>query len=584
MLGIKIGTEFLDLNPGTSLERELNNPFLQFNNELMGDFSYPFEVKPTSKNLRLLQYAGVLQNRVDIQGIDASAWDGGLQDSIGKVKVEKPVHHLNNMARGAISLYYLGGASNFYQDIKDVKLRDVDFGGDRSFVGYTDGNRFDRNRLPGFWGHIHQVIDAPTGYGMSGYDYAFFPVINDKFSSSATATDIMNAMKWNGSDIIFTTDTVDGRNINPICPFPYLKYVLQKAVTHVGWAIQGDVLNDTDFKKVVLVNTLAIDWGAPALFTAFPHDTITFDLADHMPNVGIAELLIALKNRFGWWYDFDRRNKVITIKSLKDVAAVQIKDMSRYASPVITKTINKEQKIYAIKQTAPGNYSDSPPNLKNVFYQGLVQSESSLPAAGQSNYRYCYLNTEDNNYYVCRWDGANYVWKIYGYNVYNYEPDGFNEEITTATGTVAHDYYPNYLDGARLDLEGSLAGYDEGGNWGIHLAFNFGRVPNHNGHMLPLGSSGIYDYLGVQRTEWSLAFECKKHDGTDVGLYQNWKPILDLLKEAEKLEVTLHLNKVDYMNLKFSDVIAVNGVRMYIKTIKAAIPYRNAVVVEGVRI
>jgi hypothetical protein len=181
MLGIKVNNEFLDLLPGTVLETEQNNPFLQFNDEIVGEYSLPIEVVANAKNLRLLNYAGLIQSKIDKKGIDAQVYHEGFQHSIGKLKVEKPTIHLNNGKRGRISCYYLMGISSFYQDAKNQRLKEINAGGVRTFTN----DNFNRAGS-GFWGHIHKVVDAPAGYGTSGYDYAFYPVLNNEYGRNPT--------------------------------------------------------------------------------------------------------------------------------------------------------------------------------------------------------------------------------------------------------------------------------------------------------------------------------------------------------------------------------------------------------------
>src|SRR5690348_5176953 len=112
MLGLEINGEFLDLDPDTTLELEQENPFLQFGDDVLGEYSFPFEVRSTEKNLRLLNYAGFLQKRIDNTGVDAKAYDGTIQHSIGKIKIEKPSVNVNHNHDGKMSCYYLPGSSN----------------------------------------------------------------------------------------------------------------------------------------------------------------------------------------------------------------------------------------------------------------------------------------------------------------------------------------------------------------------------------------------------------------------------------------------------------------------------------------
>ncbi len=168
MLGLSINNEFLDLDTNAQLELEQTNPFLQLADELVGDLSLPVDVKLNDKNLRLLNFAGLLQNKVDQAGIPVSVFDTGTQHSIGKLKIEKPKHDLNRVKDGSISLYYLSAFSNFAQDVKGIKLRSIDFGGDRTFAF----SNYNRTGGTGFWQHLHAVVDAAPAI----YDYAFYPV------------------------------------------------------------------------------------------------------------------------------------------------------------------------------------------------------------------------------------------------------------------------------------------------------------------------------------------------------------------------------------------------------------------------
>lgn len=587
MLGIAINNEFLTLDPDTALEMERSNPFIQFGDEIQGDYSLPFNVKNTPVNLRLLQYAGLIQSRMDNTGIDAKAYDSGLQHSIGKIKIEKPQHHLMNSKDGSISCYYLTGFSSFYQDIKNVKLRSINVGGDRTFAWDSPEIYTYLRNGNGFWGHIHKVIDASPG----SYDYAFYPVINREWAGQYVKSDVLNLMEYSSGQINFSSLTTDKRWANAIVPFPYLQYVLKQAVAHIGWRIEGDIFQDADFKKVTLLNFRAIDWGFYNPFattrSALARTTITFNLQDHLPDMTIAAFLLAIKNRFGFWYDFDRHSKVIRIKTLPDVALGTVKNMSTYASPIVLKTVNEEKKTYALRNEFIGNYSN--PNLKAVTYKGELSFISNLPAAADTLYGNCYLIISENNYYICRQneDSQAWEWQLFAYNVSDYEPENANEDITTKATAVGSEKYDNYLDLVpRFDLNGEWVGQtDEQVSWNVHLLFYHGIRNNKSNQPYPFASSGIYDSKGQPVANWSLAFVCKKFDGTDVGLYAlNWKKLLDTLNSNETFEVTLNLPLTEYLQLQFDDIISINNVRMYITKIKSKIPYTGSVTLECSRI
>lgn len=585
MLGIKIGDEFLDLPPGLSLEHEDINPFLQFGDEITGGYSLPFEVQSTPKNLRLLQYAGLIQKRVDNAGIDAQIFENGIQTVIGKVKIEKPTNNLNRVQDGIISCYLLTASASFYQDVKNKNLRDIDTGGDRSFAweGLTTS---------GFWGHLHDVLNAAP----NSYDYAIYPVKNEGWMVDGTDSILImnNTALFTGVPGLLDQNFETKSGINHLVVFPYLKFIMQKAAAAAGYTIDGDIFNDADFVRITMINFHAIDWctykrASVGHYTYTPHDTVTFNLTDCLPDMGIGEFFIALKNRFGWWYDFDNKSKKITIQNITDAAISEAKDFTKYASPVVPKTVSQDSKIFALRNQFATDLGDGAPDLKTVNYQGQLDAYTDLPAADESIFGTVYLVVEDNNFYICLQNDSSgdFEWQLYAYNIYDYAPDGSTDDITTAATTVGMETKDSYQDLIpRIDAQGEWFGREDNETtWGIHLCFFHGARDNRSGDPLIYASPHVYDSAGVQVAQWGLPFECFLDDGTDVGLYKSqWKDLLDLLNSQETLEVTLYLPYHEYLKLKFSDRIIIAGVLLFITDRKSRKPYDGSVVLECVRI
>jgi hypothetical protein len=583
MLGIKVNNEFLDLLPGTALEFEQNNPYLQFDNNIVGEYSLPIEVISNAKNMRLLNYAGLIQTKIDNKGFDASVYHGGFQHSTGKLKIEKPTINLNNGKRGRISCYYLMGISSFYQDAKNQRLKEINAGGVRTF----GNDNFNRSGS-GFWGHIHRVIDAPPGYGTSGYDYAFYPVYNDSYGRNPNREfEVMNSVEYSPGNLRFGTVSSDNHRPNAICPFPYVKYVLLKAIEHCGWRIEGDILNDPQFCKATMINSLSINWAYGLEFATLHikiRDSVKFNLADHLPDWSVPELLIALKNRFGWWYDFDKKNKVIKIKPLINVAQSNIKDFSKYANPLIPKKVNNDRKIFSLQAEAGGSL-----NFTGVDLQGYLTTKANLPTAAEALASHVWLIVDENNYYICEIDDVGvWHWELFTNGTGSYNPDGATETITTASKLATMTRFDNYFDFIpQWDESGYFPGNGGDNDYVADcvLAFYYGIKNNKSGKPLPFASHHIYDANDNQVGTWSLAFKAKKTDGTEVGLYDlNWKKFLDTVNAYEEFEVTLNLPLVEFLKLSFSDIISINNVRMYVTKIKSSLPYNGSVNIEASRI
>jgi hypothetical protein len=594
MLGIEINGEYLDLPPGTTLQLEKNNPFLEFaDNQETGSYSLPFEVLASPKNLRLLNYAAILQQRFTNTAIEATIYDNGVQVAAGKIKLEKASININKVSTGRISCYFLTDVSSFFQDIKDLKLRDIDVGGDRTFANsvldYVDETVFGT--------HVKTVMSSAPG----SYDYAFYPVRNSAWGDDSgvdlaipPVMPLMNNFIW---DPLIPGAVKIQLKSGPIVPFPYLKYVLTKALEYAGWSYDGDILDDVDFEKITMINFRSIHWGYTfPLSSGDPEgptisanrDPVVFNLKDHLPDMTIAEFLIAIKNRLGLWYDVNSLNKKITIRYLRDIPGTAATDMTAYADPVLPKKFTPEGSIYALKNnfiTGGGSGID----ISQLDYQGSVDTPADLPSPVVGLINQVYLIQEENNYYICSptpADSSIYEWVILAANIYDYLPTGFNKEVTTSATTVEMIAYNDYLDLIpRIDSPGIWAGFEPETKWGVHLCFYHGYYDNKAGDPFPFASHHIYDSTGVQRGNWSLAFKGEETDATQVGLYDlNWLPFFEMLDSSEECDIRLYLPRHVYLQLRFSQKILISGVEFFIKRVKTVLPYKGQVTVEAVRV
>lgn len=596
-LDISINNEFLDLPTGAELEMEQENPFLQLNDELIGEFSFPFEVLATPKNMRLLGFPGTMEVRVENTGIEAVIYDNGIPSIRGKIKIEKPTIDMNNMSNGRISIYFLSGAASFWQDIKDKKLREIDAGGVRSYEWDSYGTDIS-GEPTGFWAHVRKVMYADPGYGTSNYDYAFFPVVNKGWSGTGTC-DLMNKVYWNmPTSPVFYIPAYLGAALdnerNRIVPFPYLKYIMIQAAAYAGWTLAGSMLDDEDFCKVTMINFRAIDWTyikkVGGSYTNAYRDPVEFNLQDHLPDITIGQLFMAIKNRMGLRYSWDRASKIMYVDLIDDIATGSVKDFTSKASPVVIKTINQQRKSYALINQFSTELGDGAPNFEVVALQGSVDEIADLPAAAETLYGFVYMVISDNNFYICQQNDGTEAWEwiFYAYNIFDYKPADSNEEITTAATTVGVEYYDAYLDLVpRIDQQGYWFGKSEDEiSPGIILCFNHGVRENKVGADYPYGSSHVYDSTFTRVAQWALTFECKLAGGTiDVGLYEVfWRRILGLLNSMEDADVKLYLSRTEQMQLSFEDQLVIRNTRFFIKTAKPKVPFSGEIDLHLVRI
>jgi hypothetical protein len=421
----------------------------------------------------------------------------------------------------------------------------------------------------------------------------FYPVINKSFTWDNYGSEVMNYMGYSGGTVNFSQRGSDNYDANTIVPFPYLSYVLKRIEIYTGWRFEGDILNDPNFKKITLENSTAIDWAKymqgrlivlGSGIAPTPRATVEFNLQDHVPDVTISAFLLALRNRLGWYYDVDPKNKVVRVQQLNTVATTSIKSFTSKASPLVSKSISQQQKIYSLKTTAD---SDAV-NLSGVNYVGEINLYTDLPAAVEALYTNVYLVRSENNYYICMQNDSdeNFHWEIFDYNIRAVVPAGATDEITTAALTVGSETYSAYLDLIpRYDKLGYWLGRtQDSGSDEIILLFYYGVRNNKAGQPYPFASHHIYDSTGTLVGDWSLAFLAKKLDGSDCGLYPlNWKKLLDTIAVSETFQNTLYLSKSEYLDLKFSDKVNIANVNIYLTKIKERIPFGDGVNTEAVR-
>lgn len=601
MLGFLINGEYLDLFPDTVLELESNNTFLNFEDTIAGSYSLPFDLPVTERNMRLLSYPAYFQTRIS-NTVNCICIRNGIQHSTGKLRMEQIQHHLNDYRKGKLSVYYLFGSSDFYQEIKDKKLNQIEWGGNRMF-SWDGGIETYNETGSGFWAHIHTVLRAAPG----SYDYAFYPVINNEFMSEQDHPMLHNAVKYAASNVSFYKSTLndDPQNAfkfaipNLITPYPYLSKLLIAIGSNIGWTIKGDVFTDTDFNKITLLGCRAINWAKMynwlnVAYAVVPHSSISFNLKDHLPDVTISEFLIGLKNRLGLWYDFDYRTKTLSISWLKNVILNTSKDHTFSAVPAITKKILNDAKNYALRTQFTGSLGEGKPDFTKMIKQPAVNTKSALPTPTDAQYLHARLVLNENNWYVCGLKDdttattEDLEWKFLAHNIYDYEPTSSDtEDINTTVGTVGsekNDYinttYANYMELLpRFDNPGIFPGFTEDeAAWGVYLLFSHGMKNNSAATPYPFASNGIYDISLNEIGNWGLTYECFKSDGTDVGLYTTfWKEILSILNSTEQCELTLTLPFSEYLKLKLSDRIVISGVRIFISQLKEQIPYTGQI-------
>ena len=139
--------------------------------------------------------------------------------------------------------------------------------------------------------------------------------------------------------------TIDGQNesfqfisedINNLQPLVMLRYVFEKAATHLGIGYEGDWVGDTLYNSLLIHNTKPLGFfqdfvgESPFLFWAR-----TFNLKDLVPDITFVDFLKALQSRYNLKVDWNDKSNKIAIKKRKLIAESTLKiDISNQAGVV----------------------------------------------------------------------------------------------------------------------------------------------------------------------------------------------------------------------------------------------------------
>lgn len=594
MAEIYLNNEKLDMEPGVKVDIERNSPYTQLTDEITGDYSLPFPIKGTEKNMRLTGYQHLIQNN-NGQAQPCTILDDGVFFSSGKLRVQQVQHDLNHPGRTVASAYYLSAISAFYQDIKGLKMPAVNYGGDivKTWDNFNEAGS-------GFWGHIHAVLNSSPGYGIGVYNYAFYSVYDPIWGENPDTGDMI-------PQVINHTEEVAGvlkfkhnsygdqppfaASVSPniIVPFPYLMFVMEKCAAHVGWRISWNITEEFDMRRITLINFRAIYWGytqttgGPLIEGTSP---IVFNMNQHVPDMLVSEFFAAVKTRLGIFYEFDNARKIITISDVDALKAGDVKDVSRSVVNPVVKERKEDASIIALRVSANGYLDRIRQKINPDTYQGELDTPGDLPTAAETNEGHTYLVRMVNAYYICvEYDTDLYEWQYFTPNIYDYEPDGYTQEITTSALVPPMDYLNSYYDLIpKFENEGGQYFFENSNSWPILLCYWHGKRENIAGQLTSYGSHHIYDSNMVQVANVALSFLCRDVNGDEVGIWAfRYKPLLEMINLDEYLKFSLVISKLDLYNLKFTDKLIIRGVPVIIDKIFPQLPYPGIVQIHGYR-
>jgi hypothetical protein len=601
MIGIEIKGEFLELPVGTTTQVDRNTP-LALGDEIIGEYSFPFTFKASPHNMRLCGFINELGvNKSGIIKIAASYYENRFFAYKGTLVAEYAATNLNRPEEGEISVYFLAGISSFYQQAKNVLLKDIDLGGERLIPGLT------------FLQHAQSTWTKTSDES----DYVFAPIYNPGFlrfdtTKYTNGDDVPEDVQPNFMNKIeyFMGETRLAvlPNINTMVPFIYLTYLLRRVFRQFGLTVTGDILQDPDFRKLFIDNYQALDWYS----TAFNKE-VKINLNRHVPqDWNVARFLLNLAKRYAFSYQFDFNNSTCRIVRLNEVPyKAARRDMTQKLRANIKLSFQTAQKIYGLIQKADEeDEMMSPPDLTEFKLSDPVMYVTDLPEPTEDNDNEARLVISTNQYYVCKYDQPSdpvFYWANVGDNIYDYEPknqtDSIETEITTINQILYVGWRPNSkalfpcvkrpgnagVATSQIEVQvpeipsvsfgkPSETGYTK---FGMRLLYYHGmrfdtyEVSEGGTQVLyPFASPHIFDTLGIKVGNYSAAYSGYSGINQEAGLlsafWYNW---LKVLTSQEAASFTLLLKLHEYLQLQWEEILLLRNVPYILTRIQIDSPF-----------
>lgn len=566
--------------PGSSIEIERNNPFFSLGDEWAGETSTPLAFGWSKINEKELGHQSTVYTKRSKRIIDIDLYDGSNYRQRGKLITEGNTINQNQIHKSEIRGYFVFGLSNFFQIIKDKKLRALKLGGKRSF-NWTSSDPTDASN--GFWQYIHSTWDGTK-------DFLVAPIENETTGepdAEGNQPYRMNNVEAPDYKISYTYTSF----FNNLYPQLKLKYVLEQIFAEHGYTVQYDV-GDTQWESLFLISLIPFNWLQTVENPAWPYATntpksvIDVYLNEHLPDKTISDFLINIGNRYGWRFLINDTTKVCKVKAVRTIRAGKKRDWTKYAPATFESDSTVGDKVFGFKNEIDSG--DSFPirgDLKNKTILPPVYSFLDLPAATGLNYNKIIYSHVENVYWICMANDTteNYYWKVYADNIFDYEPDGETDAISTTVSTLPTLRRNYTVDGGTQKWGMFPVMKQPGKDFGYRVLFYHGVVPDEieDGTL----SSGSYPHLSslwrvpgdAPDKTWSNVYV---HDYNDIkrGIINYWfKDWLEIISTGEDVKETLALPYNELKGFEWDDIILIRNIPYLVKSITEPMPYRDKV-------
>ena len=236
--------------------------------------------------------------------------------------------------------------------------------------------------------YAHAKLAAEEG--PSEHPYTFAEVYIPNAQNDGLIPSYLNPNKYNFSTGIWEGFISNvGGGFAPLCPFPYVKQVLEVIGNELGVHFAGELWNDTEFERLVFFNTQCLNTLVDDVPEGAPVDSI--DVNNHVPKVKVTDLLINICQFFNQLIEYDDTVGTITFISRKTVFSSTLVNDFRYK-------ISSSRRLYKEKRDFSLKYEYLQEDLDVAKYFGTLSDLTGInggAAATELNVKFSTIPTLD---------------------------------------------------------------------------------------------------------------------------------------------------------------------------------------------
>ncbi len=375
MLNVRVNGQSLDLGK-ISISFELLSPIF---NEI-GSFSYPFTFPATANNKAILGFHNRINNNL------ASPQKSACEILLKGISWKRGNLVITETNDVYFKAHFTVGEGYFYSTIKDLKLADLDLGGERAYLDYY--NEY------GPWGQTYEKSYPEA-------DFAIFPFQMPNFyEDSMKGENLIN--NFDGKVNYFSSLYRYGIAHNTFVLFPFLNFVLKSLFSQLGFAYSKNAFYDNEYlRQLTLFNNITErQWHPDDII--YSGMLLNFNLSSYVPDLTISEFIDFLRKYFNSHFIFDDFKNEVSIHLFKDILnsqpiLLEVPRKFNYVKPNDYDGFKMEYSFDPDDDSTKEYFKD----ISKFNFKGNIESALSLPLFPQNKDVY-FVENIHRYYYAYR--------------------------------------------------------------------------------------------------------------------------------------------------------------------------------------